>query len=242
MNRAGMLLLLVSLAPTDAWAKKVKPVPPPVVTMDLGTRWVRASDEYVGMARQAYGVARDEILADAARLPAGSDWVVISDLDETLIDNSLYQVERFHVGGWDEASWAAWETRREAVPMPGAKALVDAIHAAGGRFAYITNRKDAPAALDVLKKEGLWGADDHLCVRVDVSDKAPRRQSVRDGTPGCGWEGKPMKVLGYLGDQMGDFPAAGEDVDPLGRDPWGDRWFLLSNPMYGGWQKREARP
>lgn len=241
MNRA-VLLFFVVLAPTDAWAKKLKPPPTPIVTMDTSTRWIRASDEYVGMAYQAYSVAHDEILADAARLPAGKLWAVISDLDETLIDNSLYQREQYNQGGWSEPTWSAWELRREAVPMPGAQAFVDRIHAAGGRFAYVTNRKERDATLDVLKKQGLWGPDDHLCVRVEVSDKGPRRQSVRDGTAVCGWEGQPMLVLGYLGDQIGDFPAAGEDVDPLGRDPWGDRWFLLSNPMYGAWTKRESRP
>jgi len=38
----------------------------------------------------------------------------------------------------------------------------------------------------------------------------------------------PLKVIGYLGDQMGDFPEESK-VD------FGKSNFLLPNPMYGKW-------
>ena len=47
-----------------------------------------------------------------------------------------------------------------------------------------------------------------------------------------------MRVLAYLGDQLGDFPAEGEEPGD-GTSLWGSRWFMIPNPMYGDWA-REA--
>ena len=45
-----------------------------------------------------------------------------------------------------------------------------------------------------------------------------------------------------MGDQMGDFPAAGESDPDAGNDAaFGVRYFLLPNPMYGAWVSRRTR-
>jgi predicted secreted acid phosphatase len=44
----------------------------------------------------------------------------------------------------------------------------------------------------------------------------------------------PVQVLGYWGDQMGDFPSADEASSAPAED-WGETWFMLPNPMYGSW-------
>ena len=46
----------------------------------------------------------------------------LADVDETVLDNSLYQVERERQGlGFTRDSWKVWTERQEAVPLPGAR-------------------------------------------------------------------------------------------------------------------------
>lgn len=224
--RTAALVLLPLLTACPAAAKA--PVQP-----DLGTRWVRDSVEYDAVVAGTYASALDEILHDATRLAPDTGWVVVSDVDETLVDNSGYQVEV--AGAYTPETWAEWEASGKAVAMPGAVDFVARVHAAGGRMAFVTNRRNHDATLELLKARGLWAESDRLCVRTEASDKGPRRASVREGTALCGWEGEPMSVLAYLGDQRGDFPAEGEEPEAL--SPWGDRWFMLPNPMYGSWAR-----
>jgi acid phosphatase len=224
-------LVLLALWTGAAEAKKPAPTPPP--TPDLSVRWVRTSEEYKAAVRGTYAAALDRVLYQASRLPSGVRWAVISDLDETLLDNSQYQVEVAGTGYTPE-TWATWEKRGEATVMPGAVDFVQRVHSAGGRFVYITNRADATSTMSLLQARGLWSEGDRLCVKGDSSNKAARRASVREGKEPCGWAGEPALVLAYLGDQVGDFPAAGEEPSD-GLMPWGHRWFMLPNPMYGGW-------
>lgn len=229
--RATIGVVAAVMLAGSAWAKKPVVVPP----LDLSIQWVRQSEEYKATVRGVYQVAGDAAVVAGARLPAGTRWVVVADADETLIDNSLYQVE---VGarGYTPETWAVWETRGAAVPMPGAVELVARVHAAGGQFAFITNRSNRDATLTLLQQHGLWEEGDRLCTRTEASDKGPRRASVREGTALCGWEGQPATVVVYLGDQLGDFPKPDEEP-PNAASPWGSRWFMLPNPMYGGWVK-----
>jgi 5'-nucleotidase (lipoprotein e(P4) family) len=204
-----------------------------VPEVGLDVRWSQSA-EHDAVIAGIYASALDEILHTATRLPADARWVVVSDVDETLIDNSAYQVETG--SNYTPETWAEWEARGEAVPLEGALGFVGAIHAAGGQMAYVTNRKNHDATLALLKQHGMWGEDDRLCVRVEESDKSNRRASIREGTAGCGWEGQPMRVLAYLGDQRGDFPAEEEEPSD-GTRRWGASWFMVPNPMYGDWAR-----
>lgn len=229
--RSVVMVALLALGGSAAWAKRPAPPPP---KPDLSVRWAQ-SGEHDAATQGTYAAALDRALYAASRLPEGTLWVIVADLDETLLDNSRYQVEVTGVG-YDEASWLAWERRAEAVPMSGAVAFVARVHAAGGQLAYITNRTEQAPTLQVLQAHGMWEDDDRLCVKTDGSDKTARRTAVRDGAAGCGWAGKPATVLLYLGDQRSDFPAEGEEPSD-GLAPWGHRWFMLPNAMYGGWAR-----
>lgn len=230
MRQSVVFIGLMGLCSVSAYARRGA-----VPEVGLDVRWAQ-SDEHHAAIAGIYASALDEILHTATRLPGDVQWVVVSDVDETLIDNSAYQVETG--SNFTPETWAAWEARGDAVPLQGAVALVDAVHAAGGQMAYVTNRKNHDATQALLEKHGMWGEDDRLCVRVEESDKSSRRASIREGTAGCGWEGQPMRVLAYLGDQFGDFPAEGEEPSD-GTNLWGSRWFMIPNPMYGEWA-REA--
>jgi 5'-nucleotidase (lipoprotein e(P4) family) len=214
-------------------------------TQALEIKYVRDSEEYAALARQVYRVATQAVTASARQVPAGR-WAVILDVDETSLDNSLYQLERAAYGlAYSEPSWAVWTARRAAGLVPGAADFIAAVRRLGGHVAWVTNRA-ARAEDDTranLQSAGLWNDDDRLCVIGDSTyTKAVRRAEVAAGNGRCSWSGQRLAVLAFVGDQMGDFPAAGEGDGDAGNDAaFGVRYFLLPDPMYGGWTSRVTR-
>ena len=151
---------------------------PPAATRELGIKYVRDSEEYAVLARQVYRVAGDAV--ERARRMTPGAWAVVLDVDETTLDNSMYQVERAVYGFVFEAeSWSAWVQRREAPAMPGVKPFLDRVRAAGGHVAFITNR-DA-SLLDPTRANlaaiGVWSEDDRLCGQKP--DTRKRRGALR---------------------------------------------------------------
>jgi 5'-nucleotidase (lipoprotein e(P4) family) len=209
------------------------PGPP---TTETALKYVRDSAEYHAITTMVYRMATEQLqeVKKGAR-----PWAVVLDVDETVLDNSTYQLERRAYGfHYESVSWLAWCERRQAGTVPGVKAFIDAVRDAGGEVAYVTNRKVAvtDATRDNLDDHGLWKKGDVLCLRTDTSDKAPRRESLRTGDGDCSF-GKPTRIAMYIGDTMGDFPADGESASTR-LELLGERAFLLPNPMYGEWQSR----
>lgn len=202
-------------------------------------RWMRDSAEYQAAARQTYRAATSYVEQAAVSRAAGT-WAVVLDADETIINNIQYQVEISRVGeAFTPASWKRWVQRREATPVPGARAFLDRVRELGGRIAVVTNRLgsecDDTAAVFTTH---LLVYDVMLC-RPDgtPSDKNPRFESVAKGTTPMG--GEPLDVIAFLGDNILDFPALGQDIrgkDDAAFADFGARFFVLPNPMYGSWQ------
>ncbi|TNE86328.1 MAG: hypothetical protein EP330_21540 [Deltaproteobacteria bacterium] len=216
---------------------------------DKSTRWVRDSIEYHTLTNQVYAGATREVLAttEAEKLKKKDHWVVVVDVDETILDNSVYQLQMgAYDASFEPASWNAWCERREAAVVPGADAFIAAVHEAGGKVAFVTNRHEVvrEATRANLDAFGLWGKDDILCLKTDdeAYDKVKRRTELRTGEGACSWEGKPARVLAYVGDTITDFPEAGEEEGVDRGAQWGTTYFLLPNPMYGSWERGVTRP
>jgi 5'-nucleotidase (lipoprotein e(P4) family) len=170
---------------------------------------------------------------------------VIGAVDETVLDNSIYQARLVAANtGYDEAAWQQWVAERAATPVPGALEFARAAAARGVTIYYITNRAAdlAGPTLDNLGALGFPVADPGqflgLGTAVDGcasagSEKSCRRQLV----------GRTHRVLMEIGDQLGDFVALPANT-PSGREQavrpylgWiGERWFVLPNPTYGSWE------
>ena len=99
---------------------------PPAAARDAQTpalpsqaiRWMRSSAEHRAVFLEVYSAATAQVEREAARLSRGA-WAVVLDADETVIDNSLYQLERERAGlPFDGPSWHEWTKRREALPRP----------------------------------------------------------------------------------------------------------------------------
>ena len=99
----------------------------------------------------------------------------------------------------------------------------------GGRVAFVSNRDDVVCddTRENLKAVG-FVADMVLCRVNRVSDKSARFATVQQGA----------QVLVWVGDNIQDFPALTQAVrnQPDGFQLFGDRYFVLPNPMYGSWE------
>jgi 5'-nucleotidase (lipoprotein e(P4) family) len=203
-------------------------------------RWTRDSAEHQALFLQVYGAATAHVQQEAARRPGGS-WAVVLDADETVIDNSLYQVERERAGlPFDGPSWRAWTERREAVPLPGARAFLARVRELGGRIAIVTNRtlSECPDTEAVFRAHAL--VFDVILCKPDAgpSDKNPRFEAVARGTTPAGLP--PLEIVAFVGDNIQDFPALSQAIRKQGDEAFaafGTRFFALPNPMYGSWER-----
>jgi 5'-nucleotidase (lipoprotein e(P4) family) len=203
-------------------------------------RWSRDSAEHRALFLQVYRAATAHVEREAVSRVSGT-WAVIVDADETVIDNSLYQLERARAGRpFDPESWRAWCARREAVPLPGAAAFLSRVRARGGKIAIVTNRTvaECPDTEAVFEAHAL-PFDVMLC-RPDggPSDKNPRFEAVARGTTPAGLP--PLDVVAFVGDNILDFPGQTQAIHKQGDEAFsafGARFFVLPNPMYGSWER-----
>lgn len=232
-----LLLATVSCAPTQK-PVATAPAAPVAPAAPESIRWVRNSAEYHAALYQVYRLATMRVEQAVAKMPAGS-WAVILDADETVLDNSLYQLERAKIGqAFTPESWSLWVKRREATPVPGAAGFLSRVRALGGKIAIVTNRLDTEcddtrAVFDKFKL-----AHDAILCRVTgtPSDKNPRFTAVAAGQTPAG--SSKMEIVAVVGDNILDFPGLSQKTKEQGAPgftAFGVRYFLVPNPMYGSW-------
>jgi 5'-nucleotidase (lipoprotein e(P4) family) len=244
-SRRAFSLLLCTIVVTSCASTPVRTGPAPqqagpAAIQTTGTTWVNRSAEYHALVLQAYRHAAP-VIEQAVRGKATGSWAVILDADETVISNVQYQLEIERVGqSFNAATWNAWTKRREATPLPGAKAFLDRIRALGGRVAIVTNRLESECADTRAVFEAHALVFDAMLCRPDgtSSDKNPRFAAVAAGTyPGARG---PAEVVAWVGDNILDFPALSQAIRQQGDAPYaefGRRYFVIPNPMYGSWQQ-----
>jgi 5'-nucleotidase (lipoprotein e(P4) family) len=235
-----------STAPTPAPAAPPSSTPSATASSTPATgrlpealRWVRDSAEHRALFLQVYRQATERVEREAARRPAGT-WGVVLDADETVLDNSPYEVERAEQGRpFTPASWRRWTARRAARPLPGAAAFLARVHALGGTIAIVTNRAESecPDTEANFRADGL-PFDVMLCQPAGSGgDKNPRFAAVVDGTTPAGLP--PLAIVAFLGDNVLDFPHLSQATAGQGDGAFaefGREFFLLPNPMYGSWR------
>lgn len=214
--------------------------------MPRDIQWVTQSVEYAALCEQIYRnawpIVKQRAMAEQKK------WVVSFDVDETVLDNSPYAVERAAIdSGFTSASWTEWVRRENAQPVPGAKVFIDSLRGLGLHIAFITNRSienEAPTIAN-LKKVGLYQDGDPVLTRINREDtKVDRRKCLEEGTGRCESTG-PLTILALFGDNIRDFmPMRGMETaqnyrhNLLQKDEnWGVKYFMLPNPNYGSWER-----
>jgi 5'-nucleotidase (lipoprotein e(P4) family) len=222
-------------------AAVVLPAPARAQVDHLELKWMRDSEEFVAIFRQTYALAAQSVERQAATLGRGTPWAVVLDVDETTLDNTIYQLERaaYHLP-FDSASWNAWVRRARADSLPGVASFITRVRALGGRMVYLSGREEAFAdqTRQNLAALGFWQENDRLCLQAPdrAYTKRVRREELRTGTGKCAYPGERVRALAYVGDNIADLPEADEEPGELGVN-----FFVLPNPAYGGWERRVTR-
>ena len=246
MRRLATALALALVLGCRSAAPVAAPAPAaaPAATLAMPTaiRWARLSAEHRALCLEVFAMATAHVEREAQSRAPGT-WAIVSDADETLIDNSTYQLQQAQKGlPFDPVSWRAWTARREATPLPGAAAFLARVRALGGKIAVVTNRGESECAdtADVFRAHGL-AYDAMLCMPdAGPSDKSPRFEAVARGTTPAGLP--PLEIVAFLGDNIRDFPGLGQAIreqTDTAFAPFGTRFFLLPNAMYGSWEKNQ---
>jgi 5'-nucleotidase (lipoprotein e(P4) family) len=198
--------------------------------------WQQQAGEYKALCYQAYNLAQmrlDVLLQQSYTKPVA----IVTDIDETVLDNSPYQVHQaLHKEEYSDSSWMEWTAQVDCDTVPGALSFLRYAKNKGIAVFYITNRLEAErrATLKDLQRWGFPDAiDDHLTMKTTSSGKEPRRKKVADN----------YEIVLLLGDNLSDFSSV-FDKKPLAERNdqaksnaalFGTKFIVLPNAMYGDW-------
>ena len=264
MKQLKLLCTVLAVSVTTACVATKEPTQPAQHDNLDSTLWIQTSAEYKANAIQTFRAA--EMQLDMA-LSKG-DWramleqpqkaaelppAIVLDVDETVLDNSPYQVMMIETNTtFASKTWDAWVGMAQAGPVPGAVDFINTALDKGIAVIYLTNREckkrdgaedSCPQVEDTAKNlemVGIKSVDRDLVLlkygKEDwVSEKRSRRAYVAQN----------YRVLMLFGDDFGDFlPDVKKDITPAQRaklvekykDKWGTHWFALANPTYGSWR------
>ena len=193
-------------------------------------RWVTESPEYSILCEQTYKNAWDNL--SSTLLSADSKSAIVMDLDETVLDNSKYQVDLSYKNEtYNPESWSQWVNLEEAKLVPGAKNFIDKVRETKVKIIFLSNRmhKNLKPTISNMNELGVVNKNDIFLLRLDKEDKKHvRRNEITSGV-GRFKEIGPLKVLGYFGDAKHDFPEGDQYFQ------FGKNMFMFPNPMYGKW-------
>ncbi|MEP7256120.1 MAG: 5'-nucleotidase, lipoprotein e(P4) family [Ferruginibacter sp.] len=203
-----------------------------------GILWQQQSGEYKALCYQAFNLARlrlEEILrTNKDSMPLA----VITDVDETVLDNSPQAAKDILSGRtYNDSAWKIWVDYAGAKPTPGAVEFFNYAAQHGVQCFYITNRKQAEKAATMknLQQQGFPQVDTmHMMMKSSSSDKEPRRQEVA----------KTYNIVLLLGDNLNDFddlfynkPATERNANvDKSQSFFGSKYIMLPNATYGDWE------
>ena len=215
-NLLVLLLATASLSACAAPQKAAAPSAPAQADGTLSLLWTQTSVEFAAVTRAAFSQAASALpalVADPAAVAAVEQTTaaalppaVVLDLDETVLDNSAYQVWLIKTGqSYASDTWAAWCDAGEATLVPGAREFLLGAVAQGVTPIYISNRDASceaatrrnleAAGIPIVEASGV----DAVLLKKEQptwgSDKGSRRLEVA----------KRFRIVMLVGDNFGDF-------------------------------------
>ena len=193
--------------------------------------------EYKALCYQAYNIAKhrlDEAIAIKSKKPLA----IITDIDETVLDNSPYAVHNALQGkDYEAGTWYTWTSTANATPIAGSQEFFNYAASKGVTVFYITNReeKERAATLENLKKYNYpFSQSKYLILRQSASSKEERRQTVSE----------KYDIVLMLGDNLSDFSVLWDKKSVAERNKnvddnaalFGKKFIMFPNINYGGWE------
>jgi len=225
--------------------------------LSTAVAWQTKSQEYALISQAIYQDASTAITQQKPSKP----WAVVMDVDETVLDNSGYQVWLDQTGSkYSEASWNEWVKSGNAGLVPGVKGFIETVFKHGGKIVLITNRNkqldgftwrnlqalNLPISEQTTCLLGRSDADKAAMKKpAYVNDKDLRREQVQKGSADCYsashaknsiWR-TPYIISMQVGDNIEDIDHVLQESANASEllERWGKDIFILPNPMYGSW-------
>lgn len=204
----------------------------------MATLWYQKSAEMRAMYYQCYNWAKRLLDEKLQNNKDSRKKAIIVDIDETLLDNSPFEVKCIETGkGYSFESWKNWSDKANAEALPGAVEFLNYVKEKNVEVFYISNRKtiEIETTAENLKKHNFPFVDDkHLIFRNSDNSKKSRRDSLRVN----------YEFLLLIGDNLTDFSELYEnrnsklaiDLVDSNKTDFGDIFIMLPNPMYGEWE------
>lgn len=193
--------------------------------------------EYKALCDQAYNIARLR-LEEALQKPSSKPLAIITDIDETILDNSPYAVQQGLQGkDYEPDSWYEWTEKGMADTLSGALSFFNYAASRNVEIFYITNREEQErkGTLKNLQAFHFPFADDkHLILKQTISSKEERREKVATD----------YNIILLIGDNLADFSnlfdkkteeERNKNVQLLSSE-FGRKFIILPNANYGGWE------
>lgn len=213
--------------------------------------WTQRSVEFKGNAMSIYALGRlrlDQALADkswtAAPVEQKGEFqnlppAVVLDVDETVLDNSLYQAWLIKSGkSYSDTTWNEFCNAQVSRAVPGAVEFTKYADGKGVKVFYISNRTKQvePATRENMEKLGfpMGGNVDTFLMQNEQPDWGSKKGVRR------AFLAKDYRILLEFGDNLGDFDDryASSEADRQkffdeNKDRWGRDWLVIANPTYG---------
>ena len=209
-----------------------------IVLKEYPVLWQQQASEYRALCYQAFNIASLRLHEVVKNKSNQKNLAIITDLDETILDNSYLQAELIkRQQEYAAQSWKEWTDKSAATAVPGAVEFLRMAKQKGLTIFYISNRdtSEVTSTLINLKKLKLPDAEtNHMFFLSNNSSKEARRQIVM----------KKYNVVMLLGDNLNDFVKVFEkkpdnerkmEVDKV-HEEWGKKFIVLPNSYYGEWE------
>ncbi|MGE8498403.1 MAG: 5'-nucleotidase, lipoprotein e(P4) family [Pseudomonas sp.] len=208
----------------------------------MALRFQQQSAEVRALQLQAYNIATLKLDAAVAAADDPSKLAIVTDVDETVIDNSALlarDLANCHTyDGWD--TWLPWERDGTPTLIPGAKKFLEHADSLGVVIRYVSDRSDEQKAhtLETLQKLDLPQVSAQSVLLLGPP-KIERRAIVA----------ADYQIVMLLGDTLHDFDArfrktpvseqrASVDAEA---GKWGVEWIVFPNAGYGTWSKEPLK-
>lgn len=203
----------------------------------LASLFQQRAAEYRALCYQAFNIARlrlDEALGQTHTKALA----IVTDIDETVLDNSPYDVKQSLVGkDYEQKSWEEWTALAKADTVPGARSFLKYAASKGVKVFYLTNRAEAErkgTLANLVQMDFPDAVNEQLVLKGTSSSKESRRQAIAE----------KYEIVMLMGDNLGDFSSLFDKKTSEERlqnasgsaAEFGKKFIVLPNPVYGDWE------
>jgi 5'-nucleotidase (lipoprotein e(P4) family) len=215
----------------------------------MGILYQQQAAEYRALCFQAYNLAKERVKDSGAATKTDDTLTVVTDLDETALDNSKDEAQLFiNDTSYTPTQFNYWCNLQKSEAVPGSvaffKFVADSILDKNKKHLqvfYVSNRDSAGTLAATRQNMGALSYPDtsayHYLFETSGSSKEPRRQKIA---------ATRHRIILLLGDNLIDVDKAfdGSLSSEQRRDAvtsmqgiWGGRYIILPNAIYGDWDK-----